>query len=59
MRTKGLIGPDQERSADQIAEIDRKRIGKKFTNEEWESPSDPDARITKLMECPPHLAHKR
>jgi transposase len=59
MRNNGLIGPDEEPSAVQIAEIDRKRTGKKLTNDEWESPSDPDARITKLMECPTHLAYNQ
>ena len=31
---------------------------KKVSNEEWESPSDPDARITKLKDGRTHLAYK-
>ena len=37
--------------------MDRKRK-KKMSNEEWTSPSDPDARITKMKDGTTHLAHK-
>jgi transposase len=41
----------------ELARLDRKRP-KKGSNEEWESPSDPDARITKMKDGRTHLAHK-
>jgi hypothetical protein len=37
--------------------VDRKRK-KKGSNKEWMSPSDPDARITKMKDGTTHLAHK-
>jgi transposase len=40
-----------------LARIDRKRK-KKGSNEEWEHPHDPDARITKMKDGRTHLAHK-
>mgnify|MGYP001792489277 CR=1 FL=1 len=44
-------------SREDLARIDRKRK-KKGSNEEWESPSDPDARIAKMKDGTTHLAHK-
>src|SRR5919198_5099168 len=49
----GMENPTRE----QLARLDRKRK-KKGSNEEWESPSDPDARITKMKDGRTHLAHK-
>jgi hypothetical protein len=40
-----------------LARLDRKRK-KKGSNQEWMSPSDPDARITKMKDGRTHLAHK-
>jgi transposase len=40
-----------------LARLDRKRK-KKGSNQEWVSPSDPDARITKTKDGRTHLAHK-
>ena len=37
--------------------FDRKRK-KKMSNEEWESPADPDSRITKMKDGTTHLAYK-
>ena len=42
---------------EQLARLDRKRK-KKGANKEWVSPSDPDARITKMKDGRTHLAHK-
>jgi transposase len=41
----------------QLVRLDRKRP-KKGSNEEWEHPHDPDARITKMKDGRTHLAHK-
>jgi len=40
-----------------LAKLDRKRK-KKGSNEDWEHPHDPDARITKMKDGRTHLAHK-
>ena len=40
-----------------LAKLDRKRKNK-ASNDDWESPSDPDARITKMKDGTTHLAHK-
>jgi len=39
------------------SKIDKNRKGK-GSNEDWKSPSDPDARITKMKDGRTHLAHK-
>ncbi len=40
-----------------LARLDRRRK-KKGSNEEWKSPSDPDAKITKMKDGTTHLAYK-
>jgi transposase len=40
-----------------LARIDKKRE-KKGSNDDWQSPSDPDAKITKMKDGRTHLAHK-
>ncbi len=40
-----------------LARLDRRRA-KKGSNEQWQSPSDPDAKITKMKDGRTHLAHK-
>jgi len=40
-----------------LAKLDRKRK-KKASNEDWQSPSDPDARIAKMKDGRTRLAHK-
>jgi len=49
----GIENPTRE----QLARLDRKRK-KKGSNEQWRSPADPDARITKMKDGRTHLAHK-
>ena len=49
----GIENPTRE----QLTRLDRKRK-KKGSNQEWMSPSDPDARITKMKDGRTHLAHK-
>jgi transposase len=49
----GMENPTRE----ELARMDRKRK-KKGSNEEWMSPADPDARITKMKDGRTHLAHK-
>lgn len=40
-----------------LARLDRKRP-KKTSNKDWRSPTDPDAKITKMKDGRTHLAHK-
>lgn len=49
----GIETPTRE----QLAKLDRKRP-RKGSNEEWESPEDPDSRIVKMKDGRTHLAHK-
>ena len=49
----GIETPTRE----DLARIDRKRK-KKTSNQEWMSPSDPDARVAKMKDGTTHLAHK-
>ena len=50
-------GIETPRRAD-LARFDRKREGKKTSNDDWKNPNDPDARITKMKDGRTHLAHK-
>ena len=45
-------------TADDLIRLDRSRKGKKLSNADWESPTDPDARIAKLKDGRTHLAYK-
>src|ERR1700739_996149 len=45
-------------TAEDLVRLDRNRKGKKLSNAEWESPTDPDARIAKLKDGRTHLAYK-
>ena len=49
----GIQTPTRE----DLARVDRKRK-RKGSNQEWVSPSDPDARIAKMKDGSTHLAHK-
>ncbi len=52
-KESGIETPTRE----ELAKLDRKRK-KKGSNEEWQHPHDPDARITKMKDGRTHLAHK-
>jgi transposase len=52
-KQSGIETPARE----DLARVDRKRK-KKASNEEWMSPSDPDARIAKMKDGTTHLAYK-
>ena len=43
---------------DQLRQFDRTRKGKKTSNDDWQSPSDPDARITKMKDGTTGLGYK-
>lgn len=42
----------------ELRRFDRKRKGKKTSNNDWKSPTDPDARIAKMKDGTTHLAYK-
>jgi len=53
-RESGIETP----TADDLIRLDRARKGKKLSNTDWESPTDPDARIARLKDGRTRLAHK-
>lgn len=57
MRSEGAIGPKHEPTVEEIRTFDKSRP-KKVSNAEWESPTDADARITKMKDGTTHLAYK-
>ena len=58
MREDGTIEPDEEPTDEDIRRYDKKRKNKRVSNDEWQSPSDPASRITKLKDGRTHLAYK-
>ncbi len=58
MQEEGLIHQEDEPTDEELRRFDRKRKNKKVSNEEWVSPSDPQARITKMKDGRTHLAYK-
>ena len=53
-RESGIETP----TAEDLARLDRKRKGKKLSNGDWVSRSDPEARIAKMKDGTTHLAYK-
>jgi len=58
MREEGVIEPGREPSDEEVRRFDKGRKNKKVSNEEWESATDQDARITKMKDGTTHLAYK-
>jgi len=52
-KASGIATPTRE----ELAKLDRSRKDK-ASNDDWESPHDPDARIAKMKDGRTHLAHK-
>jgi transposase len=52
-KESGIETPTRE----DLAKLDRKRKNK-ASNDDWRSPGDPDAKITKMKDGTTHLAHK-
>jgi transposase len=53
-RASGIETPTRE----DLAKIDKKRKNK-ASNDDWENPHDPDAKIAKMKDGSTHLAHKQ
>lgn len=54
----GEIESDDEPTDDELRKFDRKRGGKRVSNEDWVSDTDGDARIAKMKDGTTHLAYK-
>jgi transposase len=50
----GIEDPTDE----ELRRFDKQRKNKKVSNEDWQSPSDPDSRIAKMKDGTTHLAYK-
>lgn len=53
-KASGIETPTRE----ELARFDRRRKDKSTSNDDWQNPHDPDARITKMKDGRTHLAHK-
>jgi IS5 family transposase len=58
MREEGLIGVEQEPTDEEVRRYDKGRKNKRVSNDEWQSSTDPDSRITKMKDGRTHLAYK-
>lgn len=59
MKEEGLIEDGEDPPNDEeLRKFDKSRTDKKVSNDEWTSPNDPDARITKMKDGTTHLAYK-
>ena len=58
MREEGVIDKDQQPTDEEVRRYDKKRKDKKVSNEEWQSPQDPESHITKMKDGRTHLAYK-
>jgi transposase len=58
MHEEGVIAKDEEPTDEDARRFDRNRKDKKVSNDEWVSPTDPDAKITKMKDGTTHLAYK-
>ena len=48
----------EEPTLEDLRRLDRKRKGKKVTNAEWQSATDPDSRIARMKDGTTHFAYK-
>ena len=53
-KESGIDSPTDE----DLARMDRKRVGKTLSNKDWQSQVDPEAKITKMKDGRTHLAYK-
>jgi transposase len=57
MQEEGIVAPGEQPSDEEVRRYDKRRR-KKVSNEEWESPTDPDSRIAQMKDGRTHLAYK-
>jgi transposase len=53
-KAEGIENPSEE----DLRRLDRGRTDKRVSNQDWQSPSDPDSRIAKMKDGRTHLAYK-
>jgi transposase len=53
-QAEGMKNPSDE----ELRRFDKNRHDKKVSNDDWQSPSDPDSRIAKMKDGTTHLAYK-
>ena len=59
MQEAGLIGAGDNRPSDEeLRKFDKARKNKTVSNDDWESPNDPDSRIARMKDGTTHLAYK-
>lgn len=58
MQEAGVVSPEAEPTDDEVRRFDQQRKNKKVSNEEWQSTTDPDARIARMKDGRTHLAYK-
>jgi transposase len=58
MREEGVISQDDDPTDEEVRRFDKTRKNKKVSNEEWVSPTDPEAKIARMKDGTTHLAYK-
>ena len=58
MKDEGVVASNETPTDEEVRNYDKKREDKKVSNDEWVSPVDPDARITRMKDGTTHLAYK-
>jgi transposase len=58
MRKAGELEEGEEPTAEELRRFDKQRKNKRVPNDEWESKTDPDSRITRMKDGRTHLAYK-
>lgn len=58
MKDEGVVGLNETPTDEEVRNYDKNREGKKVSNADWVSPTDPDARITRMKDGTTHLAYK-
>ncbi len=58
MRREGVIQANEIPTDEEVRRFDKQRDDKKVSNEDWQSPTDPDACIARMKDGTTHLAYK-
>jgi hypothetical protein len=58
MREEGVIGKDEDPTDEDVRRFDKGRKSKHVFNDDWQSSTDPQSRITQLKDGRTHLAYK-
>jgi transposase len=58
MREEGVIREDEEPTGEDVRRFDKGRKDKRVSNDDWQSRTGPESRITRLKDGRTHLAYK-